>query len=143
MKWLYVTIGLLASSVCLIGWIYLRDRSTSSKPPAALSNERQMAHIAASITLSEIGGGCHPDCRAEVLDRSGAHLWLVRVTAHGRTRCLQINLGAFRVNGAHRLSGVRPRRCPNSAAPDRGDPAATAGEGHRVLRSRSTLKKGR
>jgi hypothetical protein len=75
-----------------------------------------MARTAASIALSEIGGGCHPDCRAEVLDRSRAHRWLVRITAQGRTRCLQIDLDTFRVNGPHRLSGVQPRRCPDTAA---------------------------
>jgi hypothetical protein len=116
MKWLYVTIGLLASSACLIGWIYLRDRSTSTRPPSALSTERQMARIAASVALSEIDGGCHPDCRAEVLNRSGAHRWLVRIAAQARIRCLQIDLTTFSVNGAHRLSGVQPRRCPGTAA---------------------------
>jgi len=33
MKWLYVTIGLLTTCVCLVGWIYLRDRDTNWRPP--------------------------------------------------------------------------------------------------------------
>lgn len=34
MRWLLVTIALLAASACLVGWIYLRDRGdTNWRPP--------------------------------------------------------------------------------------------------------------
>jgi hypothetical protein len=32
MRWLYLTIALLATSACLIGWLYLRDRDTNWRP---------------------------------------------------------------------------------------------------------------
>jgi hypothetical protein len=65
MKWLYVTVGLLATSVCLVGWIYLRDRNTSSYLPPPLT-ERQLAQIDASATLNHLAGAdCHPDCTAQ------------------------------------------------------------------------------
>jgi hypothetical protein len=67
MRWLYVTLGLLASSVCLVGWIYLRDRDTSSYLPPP-PTERQLAQIDASATLNYlVGAGCRPDCAAELL----------------------------------------------------------------------------
>jgi hypothetical protein len=33
MRWLYVTIALLATSACLVAWLYLRDRDTNWRPP--------------------------------------------------------------------------------------------------------------
>jgi hypothetical protein len=32
MRWLYVTLALLSASVCLVTWVYLRDRDSSSQP---------------------------------------------------------------------------------------------------------------
>ena len=110
MRWLYVTLGLLAASVCLVGWIYLRDRDTSSYQPPALT-ERQVAQIAATTTLTELGGGdCGADC-ATVLGRTQPRQWLVRITVKGHPRCLRISLDTFTVSYQHRLSGVRPSRC--------------------------------
>jgi len=110
MRWLYLTLGLLATSVCLVGWIYLRDRDTSSALPPAPA-ERQVAQTAANTTLNELGGGdCGSDC-ATVLGRTQPHQWLVRITVKGHPRCLQIDLDTFTVSYPHRLSGVRPSRC--------------------------------
>jgi hypothetical protein len=47
MKWLYVTIGLLATSACLIAWIYLRDRDTNWRPP-----EHQSGQVATVVALN-------------------------------------------------------------------------------------------
>jgi hypothetical protein len=110
MKWLYLTLGLLATSVCLIGWIYLRDRDTSNALPPR-PTERQLAQIAATTTLNELGGGdCGSGC-ATVLGRTQPRQWLVRITVKGHPRCLRIDLDTFTVSYPHRLSGVRPSRC--------------------------------
>jgi hypothetical protein len=42
MKWLYITVGLLATSVCLVGWIYLRDRDTSSYLPPTMPTDQPL-----------------------------------------------------------------------------------------------------
>jgi hypothetical protein len=34
MRWLLITIALLATSACLLGWIYLRDRDPDWRPPS-------------------------------------------------------------------------------------------------------------
>jgi hypothetical protein len=111
MKWLYVTIGLLATSVCLVGWIYLRDRNTSSYLPPPLT-ERQLAHVDATATLNHLAGAdCRSHCAAELLARTKAEHWLIRITVKGHPRCLQINLNTFTVSQPSDLTGVRPSRC--------------------------------
>jgi hypothetical protein len=122
MKWLYVTVGLLAMSACLIGWIYLRDRDTSSVLPSTFT-ERQSAQIAAITIFKELGGGgdCRSGC-ATVLRRTQPRQWLVRITVKWRPRCLRIDLDTFRVSQPAHLTGVQPIRCPH-------DPSAAAHAG--------------
>lgn len=103
MRWFYVTIGLLATSLCLVVWIYLRDRDTNWRLP-----EAQQAHVDVASMLHNAlrGADCHSGCATEVLGRSGPHNWLVRITVKHRSRCLQIDLNTFRF-GQHRLFGVQ------------------------------------
>jgi hypothetical protein len=76
MRWLYLTIGLLATSVCLIGWIYLRDRDTAGALPGP--TERQLARIDATATLNHLAGAdCHPHCSAKLLARTKPEHWLI------------------------------------------------------------------
>jgi hypothetical protein len=76
MKWLYVTIGLLTTCVCLVGWIYLRDRDTNWRPP-----EHQLARADASTALTVLSDAdCRSDCAIELLGRTQPHRWLVRLT---------------------------------------------------------------
>jgi hypothetical protein len=111
MRWFYVTLGLLASSVCLVGWIYLRDRHTSSYQPSGLT-ERQLAHADASTTLAVLNkANCRSDCAIELLGHTGPHRWLVRLTLKGRPKCLQIDLDTFTFSQQHGLVGVQPSRC--------------------------------
>jgi hypothetical protein len=117
MKWLYITVGLLATSVCLVGWIYLRDRDTSSYLPPG-PTERQLADIDATATLNQLAGAdCRPDCTAKLLARTTAEHWLIRITVKGHPRCLQINLYTFRISPQHGLTGVQPSHCPTRAQP--------------------------
>jgi hypothetical protein len=110
MKWLYITLGLLACSVCLVGWIYLRDRDTSGALPPTLA-ERQRAEIAATIKLDTLGGADCPSGCVTVLGRTQPQQWLMRITVKGHPQCLQINLHKFRVRKPYDLTGVRPSPC--------------------------------
>jgi hypothetical protein len=108
MRWLYVTLGLLSVSACLLAWVYLRDRDTNWRPP-----EHQLARIDAAATLNVLGGECRSGCATKLLGlkRTESHRWLMHVTVSGRTQCLQINLDTFAVSPQHGLSGVQPSRC--------------------------------
>jgi hypothetical protein len=110
MRWLFVTVGLLLASVCLVGWIYLRDHDTSGWRPS----ERQRVQSDASTALIVISdAGCRSGCATEVLGRTRPHRWLVRLTVRGRSRCLQIDVDTFRVSQRHGFTGVQSRRCPS------------------------------
>jgi hypothetical protein len=108
MRWLGVTIGLLAAGLSLVAWVYLRDRDTSGwRPP-----ERPLARADATTVLAAIDGGdCHSDCAAELLGRRQSGRWLARITVRGQTQCLEINLDTFSFGSQHGLTGVQPSRC--------------------------------
>jgi hypothetical protein len=107
MKWLCITLVLLTSSACLVGWIYLRDRDTNWLPPQP--SERQRALADASTTLVVLNeGDCRSDCRIELLGHTQPDHWLVRINVKGRSHCLQIDLDTFLVSQKHGLYGVQP-----------------------------------
>jgi len=111
MRWLLLTLVLLAASAGLLGWIYLRDRDTHWQP-----TEPQLAYAAAESTLSKLGGaGCNTGCSTDVLANPTPHHWLARITLKGKTRCVQIDLQTFNVNGPHGLTGVKAHSCPHAA----------------------------
>jgi hypothetical protein len=107
MRWLCVTVGLLTASLCLVAWIYLRDRDTSGwRLP-----ERQIVRADAAVALAAFGGGdCRSGCAAELLGHTQPHRWLVRITVRGRSQCLQLDPSVFAVI-PHGLAGVQPSRC--------------------------------
>jgi hypothetical protein len=110
MRWFFITLALLACSAGLGGWVYLRDRDTNWQP-----TEPQLAYAAAEGALGKLGGeGCSVGCSAKALSRLAPDSWLARITVKGKTRCVQIDLLAFTVNGP-RLTGVKPSRCPHVA----------------------------
>jgi hypothetical protein len=107
MRWLCVTLGLLATCVCLVAWIYLRDRNTNWQPP-----EPQLARVDATAVLTKLTDGyCRSGCAAEVLGHTRSHRWLVRITVRGQPQCLQIDLDTFATSRQHGLSGVQPSHC--------------------------------
>jgi len=110
MRWFYVSVGLLATSFCLVTWIYLRDRNTDWRPP-----EAQLARADAALMLNNVlrGTVCRYGCAAVVLGHNASHRWLVCITVRHRSRCLEINLDAFTFSQQHGLSGVQARssRC--------------------------------
>jgi hypothetical protein len=111
MRWLSLTVALLTASVCLLGWVYLRDRDPSGwRPP-----EQSLARVDAARTLTMLGGpACHSACAAALLGRTQPHRWLVRVTVRGHQTCMQIDVSAFAVSREHGLVGVRPAGCVRS-----------------------------
>jgi hypothetical protein len=107
-RWLGVTIGLLAASLSLVAWVYLRDRDTSGWR----RSERPIALADAAVALAAFGGpGCHRDCGVELLEHQQSGHWFARITTRGQTQCLEINLATFAFNSRHGLTGVRPSRC--------------------------------
>jgi hypothetical protein len=106
MRWLFLTLVLLASSACMLGWIYLRDRDTHWRPA-----ESQLVRADVAIALGDLPhGDCAHGCRTEVLSHVGSR-WLVRITVKGQSRCIHVNLQAF-APSEHDLSGIQPTRCP-------------------------------
>jgi hypothetical protein len=113
MRWLGVTIGLLAASVSLVAWVYLRDRNTSQR---GRGPERTVARADAAASLAVINGrGCRSDCAAELVERRQPGRWLARITVRGQTQCVEIDLDTFAIGSRHGLSGVQPSRCPDGA----------------------------
>ncbi len=58
MRWMWVTATLLGASVCLLAWIYLRDRDPASSPPPVRHGVR--VHVAPGAervrTAPKVGG---------------------------------------------------------------------------------------
>jgi hypothetical protein len=112
MRWLGLTLGLLAACGCLIAWVYLRDRDAAGwRVP-----ESQLARADATIVLES--EDCHVGCTVGVRGRAAGaeHRWSVRLTVQGRPQCLQIDLDTFTVTHQDGLAGVRPERCPPARA---------------------------
>lgn len=108
MRWLGVTLGLLGACVCLVTWVYLRDRDTSQwRLP-----ERQIASADAARTLAAFdGAGCGQGCAVKLVERLDSHHWLVRITVRGRSQCLRLDLATFATGQRHGLAGVEPSGC--------------------------------
>jgi hypothetical protein len=108
MRWLGVTLGLLGACVCLVAWIYLRDRDASQQRLP----ERQIATADAARTLAAFGGAdCGGRCAVKLVGRIDSHHWLVRITVRGHSQCLQLDLATFATDQRHGLVGVKPSHC--------------------------------
>jgi hypothetical protein len=108
MRWLGVTLGLLGACVCLVAWIYLRDRDTAHWR----LTERQIATADAARTLAAFDGAdCARRCTVKLLGHIDSHNWLVRITVRGQSQCLQLDLAAFATDQRHGLAGVEPSGC--------------------------------
>jgi hypothetical protein len=108
MRWLAVTIILLALNVCLVTWMYFRDRDTSG----SLAPERSLAYVDALSVGHELGFACHHGRgKVAVLGSLGQHLWLTRIATGSRTRCYELDLDTFSASKQHRLAGVRTVGC--------------------------------
>lgn len=109
MRWLAVTVALLATCGGLMAWSYTRDRVTG---PAGVT-ERFEAQAQARHLLDLVNGdrGCAGRCSSTVLGREGPRVWDV-VLDTGRWRgCYRVALDEFTATAAHGLRGVQRRPC--------------------------------
>lgn len=107
MRWLAVTLALLAASAAVVVGIYLRDRDTSWLPPA-----RTAADFDAQVVLTEVAGpGCGTRCSYQLLANPRPDHWLAQIVDRSRTSCVDIDLSTFRADDSNGLSGVKLVDC--------------------------------
>jgi hypothetical protein len=107
MKWLGVTVALLAASAVLVTWIFLRDRHVPDWRPS----QSAVAHEDARAVLASLEGyHCHSGCDYQLLSSSGVR-WLARVRVPWATRCFEIDVKTFEYSPTHGLSGIQRVRC--------------------------------
>lgn len=103
MRWLAVTIALLAASAALVVGIYVRDRSPGTwRPP-----ERVVVAHDARVLLEDLGGtGCRSACAIVRLIHIGPARWLARMYIARRVRCIEIDSNQFAATERHGLIGI-------------------------------------
>ncbi len=112
MKWLGVTVALLAASAFLVAWIYMRDRHVTNW----LESDAARAHQDARTVLSALEGyHCHKGCDYRVVDHSSGSHWLARIDVPWSTRCFEIDVNTFAFSPEHGLSGIEQVKCPADA----------------------------
>ena len=118
MRWLAATVVLVATSLSLVAWVYLRDRGpTGSRPP-----ERTLALSDARIVFADLGGTrCTRGCGVRLIGRSAPRRWRARITMGRRIRCFDIDLDHFALVARQGLTGVQAVHC------DTGKDLASAG----------------
>jgi hypothetical protein len=108
MIWRGLTIGLLLGCAALTAIVYLGsgaiDHHVAERSLAA-SDARQVLRMVADPAT------CSGRCSAQVIDRSGAHRWRVRLVAPRWERCFEIEVTAFNYSPDRGLSGLRQEGC--------------------------------
>ncbi len=105
MVWRRVTIGILLGSLALCAWVYLRDRGS---PPL-----REPAAVQAALDANEMlnviapASACAERCRTQVVGRTNAGVWRVRLTTPAWQRCFDVNVGQFGYSPQHGMIGLR------------------------------------
>lgn len=113
MRWLGVTVALLAASAFLAVGIYLRDRHFSDWRPS----QSALAHADARTLLATLEGyHCHRHCNYQLISHVGGHHWLARINVRSRALCVNIDVAAFAFNPPDHLSGVEQIRCSTAAS---------------------------
>jgi hypothetical protein len=108
MRWLAATAALVAATVALGAWIWLRDRSTSGWRGAG----RALAFSDAQVLLGGISGHrCGAGCDARVVGQDGDGRWLVRLRLNGSAQCYRLDTDAFTSSVTHGVAGVEATRC--------------------------------
>jgi hypothetical protein len=109
MIWRFATASLVAASVALVAWMYVRDRAGYSPPQA----ERAQAGLDAERVLTALGPSraCRGHCSVDLVRRIAPGQWLVRFRAPTWQRCFVVNVHAFAYRPQSGLSGVRPSGC--------------------------------
>lgn len=109
MGWRRVTVALVAVSLALVAWMYLRDRAGYTTQQA----ERAHAGIDAErvFNLVEPTRACGGRCSIELLDQVAPHRWRIRLRAPAWQRCFVLNVNAFTYLPQSGLGGLRLSRC--------------------------------
>jgi hypothetical protein len=105
MRWLGLTILLLAASVALVVGIYLRDRQTSDwlPPPRNAAN----SDVKTMLLQTRCGG----QCTYKLVGNPRPDHWIARVDNGTAIQCFDINLLAFDTSDSHGVSGVAAVPC--------------------------------
>jgi hypothetical protein len=106
MKWLVVTLALLAASTALVAGITLRDLDTSAGLP-----QRTIAHSDALSVAADLGGTCPRGCAVRLLGHPRADHWTERIEVYTVTECVDIDVRTFANDELHGLSGVTKVDC--------------------------------
>lgn len=110
MRWLAVTVGLVAASLVLVSGIYLRDRNPSHWLPP----QRKVASYDAETIVLQLG--CGHLCHYKLLSNPRPNHWVARIEKLGEpVYCFDIDVMSFDVSGARGVSGATAVRC--AAAP--------------------------
>jgi hypothetical protein len=109
MIWRYVTASLVAASVALLGWMYVRDRAPYSPHEA----ERAQAGLDAERFLSAFGPSraCRGHCSVNLVRKIAPHQWLFQFRSPTWQRCFVLSVNAFTYRPQSGLSGVRSSGC--------------------------------
>jgi hypothetical protein len=110
MSWQRATFVLIAICVALCGWIFVRDRDA----PMVAEPQRMEAQLDANRTLTALTNASCSGCTAQVLTKTGATTWSVRLASPRWRRCFMIDVAAFGQTAAHGFSGLRSTSCPDS-----------------------------
>jgi hypothetical protein len=108
MRWLAITLGLLAACVGLAGWIYLRDRDTDQLRNLPLLEARSDALLILDRLTGQARCG---GCGADVSRRSGTRLWRVRLRGPFGQRCFTLNLDEFAMSADRGMTGIKSAAC--------------------------------
>ena len=113
MKWLGVTVGLLATAAALVLAIYLRDYSSSWRLAP-----RQAAFADAQLVLYSMAGPqCGNQCSYEILGHPGTDHWLAKIVDRSHpARCVDIDIDTFDMGSARDGSGVQTVSCDSIAS---------------------------
>jgi hypothetical protein len=110
MRWLALTLGLVAACATGAAWIYLRDWERPR--PDAMQRLRARAAAQALFCCARRRDTCS-DCRIEVLDARGPRRWRIRIVGAAATRCFTLDLDAIHASPTRSPAGVRPTGCPS------------------------------
>jgi len=94
MRWLAVTVGLLAATGALLAGIYVRDRNPNAWHPPAQQLARGDAE---GVLLGIMGWHCPHGCRVETVTPLAQGRWFARLEVHWRAVCVEIEPRRFSI----------------------------------------------
>ncbi len=106
-RWLAVTLALVAATGALLGGMYLRDRRPGAwHPPSAFA-----ARADAESLLSALNGGRCGGCAVTRLRPASSGLWFARLRIEDQVRCVRIDPDRFAMTPESGLVGMEVVAC--------------------------------